>query len=190
MRTHRPAELTSSRPQRDREPSPRQDRGAQRFIEKVGPDDPVFGPALAEIAHLKDLGINVTAEIVDRVIELLREQRRPVPVDVPAPDPNRVPMQRKPNARFAEFDDLGEVVYYIRIGNRVKIGTSTNLRQRLADLNPEEVMALERGGRTVEMRRHRQFASLRTHGEWFRLEGELAQFIESLGELGDGRQEG
>ena len=76
--------------------------------------------------------------------------------------------------------DVGSVVYYMRIGNRVKIGTSTNLRDRLEAINPEELLALEAGDARLERRRHRQFAALRTHGEWFRLEGALRDHIEAL----------
>jgi hypothetical protein len=68
----------------------------------------------------------------------------------------------------------------MRIGDRVKIGTSTSLEERLKTINPEELMALEKGGIAVERLRHRQFADLRTHGEWFRLEGRLVAHIKRL----------
>ncbi len=74
----------------------------------------------------------------------------------------------------------GEVVYYMRIGNRVKIGWSTNLPGRLATINPEELLAVEPGGLAVERQRHRQFAHLRTHGEWFQLTEALTEHIGSL----------
>jgi hypothetical protein len=72
------------------------------------------------------------------------------------------------------------MVYYMRIGNRVKIGWSTNVEKRRAAINPEEVMAVERGGYALEQQRHDEFASLRTHGEWFRLEEPLTSHIEAL----------
>lgn len=74
----------------------------------------------------------------------------------------------------------GEVIYYMRIGNRVKIGWSTNLPGRLATINPEELMAVEPGGRAVECHRHAEFSYLRTHGEWFRLASPLVEHIASL----------
>jgi hypothetical protein len=61
-----------------------------------------------------------------------------------------------------------DVVYYIRFGDRIKIGTSANPRQRLARLWHDDVLAFERGDRLVERRRHEQFAALRQGtSEWF-----------------------
>lgn len=73
------------------------------------------------------------------------------------------------------------VVYYMRVGNRVKIGFSTNLTERVSALAPEEVMATEPGDRSVEEARHRQFADLRVAREWFRLEEPLTSHVTALG---------
>lgn len=71
-------------------------------------------------------------------------------------------------------------VYYARLGNRIKIGYTLNLHQRMAVFQPEEVMATEPGGITVEAKRHEQFARLRVSGEWFRYEDELVEHVEEL----------
>jgi len=60
-----------------------------------------------------------------------------------------------------------DVVYYIEFGDRIKIGTSGNLRSRLQALPHDRVLAIERGGQHLEHRRHVQFAHLRVTGEWF-----------------------
>ncbi|MFB2584201.1 GIY-YIG nuclease family protein [Herbiconiux liukaitaii] len=60
-----------------------------------------------------------------------------------------------------------DVVYYLRWRDRIKIGTSSNPRGRLAQLRHDELLAFERGDRTLEQRRHREFAELRLGGEWF-----------------------
>jgi hypothetical protein len=74
-----------------------------------------------------------------------------------------------------------EVVYYLRFGDRVKIGTTTSLTTRLADIPHDEVLATEPGGHQLERQRHRQFEHLQirmgTHREWFRLTPELAEHI-------------
>lgn len=76
-----------------------------------------------------------------------------------------------------------DVVYYLRFGNRIKIGTSSNPRARLAQLRFEELLAFERGDRAIEQRRHAQFASLRYPGsEWFSSSPELATHIRTLSE--------
>lgn len=73
-----------------------------------------------------------------------------------------------------------EVVYYIRWGERVKIGTSSQPRRRLSVLWHEELLAFERGGRALERRRHTEFADLRLGGEWFAAEPRLLAHIADL----------
>lgn len=70
---------------------------------------------------------------------------------------------------FLEAGDQ-EVVYYAKYRDRVKIGTTTNLRQRMSQIVTVELLyGYEPGGLPVERRRHRQFADLRTTvGEWFK----------------------
>ena len=43
-------------------------------------------------------------------------------------------------------DGRVDVVYYLRYGDRIKIGTSANPRQRVASLPHDEVLAFERAG--------------------------------------------
>lgn len=63
-----------------------------------------------------------------------------------------------------------DVVYYLRLGERVKIGTTYAPRQRFAALPHDEVLAFERGGRAVERMRHAEFADDRLGtSEWFAL---------------------
>lgn len=78
-----------------------------------------------------------------------------------------------------------EVVYYLRWDRRVKIGTSRQPRRRVAAIRHEELLAFERGGRSLEQARHREFAALREGGEWFTLTGDLDAHIEALRAAGD-----
>jgi hypothetical protein len=93
--------------------------------------------------------------------------------------------------RVGEYIDPGlplpriDVVYYLRFGDRVKIGTTFNPRQRFAALLHEEVLAFELGDRTVEQRRHVEFADDRLGtSEWFALIPRLHAHIAALA---DGR---
>jgi len=66
-----------------------------------------------------------------------------------------------------------DVVYYLRqrddFGDRVKIGTTANPRQRLAAVPHQELLTFERGDRRLERRRHAAFAADRyPRTEWFR----------------------
>ena len=78
-----------------------------------------------------------------------------------------------------------DVVYYIRFDARVKIGTSRRPRQRLSSIRHEELLAFERGDRSVEQQRHREFAAVREGGEWFTLTDELRFHITALRSVGD-----
>ena len=78
-----------------------------------------------------------------------------------------------------------DVVYYVRFDRRVKIGTSMRPRQRLASIRHDELLAFERGGRSVEQARHREFAASREGGEWFTLGTELKAHISGLRTGGD-----
>jgi hypothetical protein len=73
------------------------------------------------------------------------------------------------------------VVYYLRFGDRIKIGTSARPRSRLAQLRYDELLAFERGGRSLEQQRHREFAGQRFPGsEWFHVNDELLAHIRVL----------
>ncbi|TFV82375.1 GIY-YIG nuclease family protein [Microbacterium sp. dk485] len=74
-----------------------------------------------------------------------------------------------------------DVVYYLRYSDRVKIGTTANPRQRLAAIRHDDLLAFERGDRTLEQRRQGEFAADRFEGtEWFRLSERLAAHIAVL----------
>lgn len=67
----------------------------------------------------------------------------------------------------------------------VKIGWTKCLESRLASLQTGSssrltVLATMPGGRRDESRLHKRFAHLRSRGEWFSHEGELAAFIDTL----------
>jgi hypothetical protein len=71
-----------------------------------------------------------------------------------------------------------DVVYYLRFGDRIKIGTSANPHARLAQLRYDELLAFERGGRATEQKRHAQFATQRFPGsEWFVAHAALTEHI-------------
>lgn len=78
-----------------------------------------------------------------------------------------------------------DVVYYLRFDRRVKIGTSMRPRQRLASIRHDELLAFERGDRSVEQQRHREFAHLREGGEWFTFSRELEAHVSRVRASGD-----
>ena len=72
------------------------------------------------------------------------------------------------------------IVYYVRRGSLVKIGTTVQPAHRFADLLPDEICAFEPGGQPEEHRRHLQFAHLRRFGEHFAMEEELMAHIAAM----------
>lgn len=88
-------------------------------------------------------------------------------------------------ARPPGFTPANSVVYFVAVGNRVKIGTTTNLKRRLSGLalpGDARVLRVIPGGRTGERIYHRRFATQRIgESEWFWLEGPLAEYLASTG---------
>jgi hypothetical protein len=141
----------------------------------IDPEDPAFGHIVRTLASMAShFGFDPHDEdIVRRATERGRRLHRF--------DQERDAVWREVH-RATEQPDGGTVVYYVRIGNRCKIGYSTNLRSRLATFNPEELLVIEPGGRVLEQRRHHEFRELHTHGEWFRYEGALEEHVTRLRE--------
>lgn len=72
------------------------------------------------------------------------------------------------------------IVYFIRNGNRIKIGWTTNLKARLSSLAlPRDAVALTiDGGPSEEEWLHRKFSKARVgRSEWFEAIPELEEFI-------------
>lgn len=80
-----------------------------------------------------------------------------------------------------------EVVYVLGTpgSNTVKIGRTTNLKKRVADIQrmspvPLTVLWTTTGGSELETQLHRHFAKFRSHGEWFTfINGDAVQQIKT-----------
>lgn len=73
-------------------------------------------------------------------------------------------------------------VYYLRIGDRVKIGYTNDVDRRLASYPPNmEVLLLRRGTRNLERAEHLRFAEhLRDGREWFDANDAVLSTIEEI----------
>jgi hypothetical protein len=87
-----------------------------------------------------------------------------------------------------DWDDHNSQVYFLRVKgtDEVKIGYSVRLNKRVGEINVShsrdlELIATVSGGIDAEGRLHRRFASYRIRGEWYRLEGKLAEYVKKLG---------
>lgn len=110
-----------------------------------------------------------------------------------APNPYRSSWRTQPRAKTPASTKAAtkgvSVVYYIRLdGGLVKIGTTTNLMERIRHAglpgmrNKDRVLAVEFGGRDLERERHAEFNHLRVAGagETFQPGGDLLAHIERL----------
>ena len=76
---------------------------------------------------------------------------------------------------------LAQWVYFIRVQDRVKIGTSVNPAKRAASLSlrVKDVYAVIEGGRVLEQHLHERFAEHRIDDtEWFAWVDDIAEFVE------------
>jgi hypothetical protein len=78
-------------------------------------------------------------------------------------------------------------VYFVRIGEFVKIGKARNVSERLHGLqtaHPQELqlLAVATGGVKEEQEYHERFMPLHVRGEWFRLEWPITEEIQRLRE--------
>jgi hypothetical protein len=74
------------------------------------------------------------------------------------------------------------VVYYVRFGDRIKIGTSSDVWTRITSIPCDRLLATEPGDYALERERHEQFKAFRLNrnSEWFRDCPEIRAHINAL----------
>jgi hypothetical protein len=141
------------------------DAPTAHLADLIDPGDPAFSKIMQAVLMFRQSDIEVTEAVVEMAVKIGRH-RHAVEAEWDA-----LPGQRP--------DVPGAVVYYIRRSSMIKIGTTVDLRARMAVLLPDEVMAIEPGSYSLEAARHRQFRKLRVRGqrEWFHAGPLLQQHI-------------
>lgn len=138
-------------------------------------DNPAFRRIAEYLEHAKSLGFDpAEPDVIRRALSAGR-------VAHDRDLQGRVAVTTWSTAR-RELTDLGvarhhPVVYYVRLGQLVKIGTTTRIVHRCESLGVQGVLAVEAGDSVKEHGRHREFAHLRKTGEWFELSPDLADHI-------------
>jgi hypothetical protein len=96
----------------------------------------------------------------------------------------QVPLDAYTDEEFADAKAAREVgwVYYLRVGDQVKIGFSSDVRRRLRAYPPgSELLAVEPGDKKLERRRHNEFFEWLAAGrEWFEPSAELLKHIQDV----------
>jgi len=105
-----------------------------------------------------------------KLILAMADPTAAVLASLPKPDEPRTAVQKL---------TPGEV-YFVRFGDRIKIGFSTNVKTRMKAVPHDAILATMPGTPAVESRMHKRFAHLRITGEWFRPGPDLMAFIDSL----------
>lgn len=144
--------------------------GDDRLSRLIDPADPAFDHIAAILADMIGSGVNISAEMVEAAIKMGRARHHH-----DAQSRAIIPAPRREVA-------AGSVVYYIRRGTVIKIGTTINLRRRMASLMPDEILAVEPGDTVTERERHQQFKALQAMpgAEYFYPGAALQQHISDL----------
>jgi len=141
-----------------------------KLIGLIDPEDPALTLIATALMEMRDAGIDLTPEVVEHGIKLGRlrwAQANERPTAAPA----------RPTAS-ASVDD--GIVYYVRRGPLIKIGTTADPRRRFSEPLPDAILAYEPGGRDLESCRHKQFRHIRTGREHFLPKPDLLAHIDEV----------
>lgn len=72
------------------------------------------------------------------------------------------------------------LVYFIQFADRIKIGFTTDLDNRLKNLPHDRILALVPGTVSTEKQFHNMFKDLRITGEWFAMHRKLLDYIGTI----------
>lgn len=127
--------------------------------------DPAFRHIVGELTRMMIADVEITPAAIEIATKL--GQRR-----------------HRSDVRYEEHAAANrreQCVYYIRCGEFIKIGTTTDIERRMVELCPNEVLAIEPGDMSLEHERHKQFAEHRIRRrEYFRPHIHLLAHIERV----------
>lgn len=139
-------------------------RSIAHLLALVDTEDPAFSRIADVLQDMAKAGIELTEQTVVIAVKIGKQKH----ADEQA---RRITEPRRMS-----------IVYYVRRGELIKIGTTTNPANRLKALMPDEILAFEPGDRATEQRRHQQFSACRVarKSEYFRQDEELTAHIAKL----------
>lgn len=142
-------------------------RSIAPLLDMVDTADPAFPFIAAELQHMADADVELDAAAVSIAMKLGQQKH-----SSEAMKRHAVPVRQS-------------IVYYIRRGNLIKIGTTVNPVKRFDSLMPDEILAHEPGDSKLETIRHNQFSPERVtkRGEYFRGSPRLMKHVASVKEL-------
>lgn len=91
------------------------------------------------------------------------------------------PEEQENPIRDTHSDHIPGAVYFVRIGELLKIGWTSNVAERFRQLSPDAVLHVEAGTRADERNYHHQFKKHLAHGrEWFTANDETNAAVDKL----------
>lgn len=141
-------------------------RSIAPLLALIDTNDPAFPRIADALQDMGNAGVELTEDTVAIAVKIGKQKH--------ADD----------SARRVTEPSRRSIVYYIRRGDLIKIGTTVNPVSRLKSLMPDEILAFEPGDRETETQRHREFAESRVarKSEYFRQDPELMVHIAGLRE--------
>lgn len=136
-------------------------RSVAQLIALVDTQDPAFPQIAGVLQEMANADVRLTEDVIGVAVKMGRQKYEDA----------RAKRHRVPGRR--------SIVYYIRRGDFIKIGTTQNPVSRLKTLMPDEILAFEPGDVELERTRHKQFRASRVarKGEYFHHTEELAAHI-------------
>lgn len=144
----------------------------EKLLQLVDTNDPAWPHIAAALREMTDAGIEIDESAISIAARL--GGHRLAELDATKRPDRKVIYETPPLAT------AGSIVYYIRRGQVIKIGTTRAPGMRFAALMPDEILAFEPGTAKEEKMRHRQFHHLRCQGEHFKPEPELTEHARQL----------
>ncbi|MET9728432.1 GIY-YIG nuclease family protein [Streptomyces zaomyceticus] len=148
-------------------------------LDKIDPEAPDRTDILLMVHRFELAGVEIDERAIEIATKFVRWERTRKAEESAKRDAK---WKAEKAQRQAEAEARGCWVYFIRAGQLIKIGMTTNLAGRFSSLRPNEVLAVQRGGLDEEAALHRQFAALRVRGEYFHPGPALQQHIRHLRE--------
>jgi len=145
------------------------------LLENIDMDDPAWPSIASALREMAEAGVEIN-EAVITIAEKVGAHRV-------AERDARTPASRRFAYEIAPLASAGSIVYYVRRGDLIKIGTTADPVTRFAAILPDEILAYEPGSGSEETYRHRQFFHLRCRGEYFTPAPELLEHARRLRQM-------
>lgn len=152
-----------------------------KYDQWVDRQDPLYCPIMFAMHELDQAGVEMNEQTAAIAITLARHRVEKSRAEHEArmaawDEEKRLQQPITPKVIDAHPDP---VVYYVRRGQFIKIGTTMQFSKRMGALRPDEILAVEPGSYDLERERHVQFAATRcdSRSEYFLPSQELIEHM-------------